>query len=99
MEPGESDHSAVEREVWEETGLSVTAGRLIGRIFRPAPNGTYEILDYSCWSTETELSPGDDAANAAWTDGATFATLDRTNALTEGLADCLRAWDCLPRNE
>jgi 8-oxo-dGTP diphosphatase len=99
VEPGETDHSAVQREVFEETGLSVTVGPLLGRILRPAPRGTYEILDYSCWTTESDLFPGDDAADAIWADGATFATLERESALTEGLADVLRSWNCLPRNE
>lgn len=99
VEQSESDHSAVRREVHEETGLSVTVGPLIGRVFRPGPKGTFEILDYSCWSSGTDLFPGDDAADAMWADGATFATLERQNALTTGLADALRHWDCLPRNE
>ncbi|MFC7343170.1 NUDIX hydrolase [Saccharopolyspora griseoalba] len=99
VEQGEGDHSAVRREVFEETGLDVTVGDLVGRIERPAPRGTYEILDYSCRSTEWEISPGDDAADAMWADGATFATLDRNGALTEGLAEVLASWDCLPRNE
>lgn len=96
---GESDHSAVRREVFEETGLTVTVGDLVGRVERPAPHGTYEILDYSCRSIEWEISPGDDAADAVWADGATFATLDRNSSLTEGLAEVLASWDCLPRNE
>ena len=99
VEQGETDHSAVRREVFEETGLEVTVGDLVGRIERPAPRGTYEILDYSCRSTEWEISPGDDAADAMWADGATFATLDRNDGLTEGLAEVLASWDCLPRNE
>ncbi|GAA0538098.1 NUDIX hydrolase [Saccharopolyspora subtropica] len=99
VEHGETDHSAVQREVREETGLSVTVGRLVGRVLRPAPKGTYEILDYSCRSSGTELFAGDDAADAMWADSATFATLEREGALTEGLAETLRAWDCLPRNE
>ncbi|MFI0463558.1 NUDIX domain-containing protein [Saccharopolyspora sp. 5N102] len=99
VEPGETDHSAVQREVREETGLSVTVGELVGRIFRPAARGTYEILDYSCRSNEQELSAGDDAADAIWADSATFATLDRDGALTEGLAEILRSWNSLPRNE
>ncbi|MGP4019199.1 NUDIX hydrolase [Saccharopolyspora sp. 5N708] len=99
VEQGETDHSAVQREVLEETGLSVTVGELVGRIFRPAPLGTYEILDYSCRSIESELSAGDDAADAMWADRATFATLERNGALTEGLPETLRSWDCLPRNE
>lgn len=99
VEPGETDHSAVQREVREETGLSVTIGAFVGRVRRPAPHGTYEILDYSCWSNEQEISPGDDAADAIWADSATFATLDANGALTQDLAATLRSWDCLPRNE
>ncbi|CAM00384.1 ADP-ribose pyrophosphatase YjhB (NUDIX family) [Saccharopolyspora erythraea NRRL 2338] len=98
VEPGETDQMAVHREVLEETGLSVTVGDLVGRVLRPAPNGTFEILDYSCWSSGSSLSAGDDAADARWTDSATFATLERENALTEGLADVLRSWGCLPRD-
>ncbi|MCI2417744.1 NUDIX domain-containing protein [Saccharopolyspora sp. K220] len=99
VEQGETDHSAVQREVLEETGLSVVVGELLGRIFRPAPQGTYEILDYSCRSIEWELSAGDDAADAIWADRATFAALERNGALTAGLPETLESWDCLPRNE
>lgn len=99
VEAGETDHSAVSREVREETGLSVTAGPLVGRVHRPAPKGTYEIFDYLCWATDWILSAGDDAADATWASSATFATLQRENALTVGLADALSAWNCLPRND
>ncbi|MFB9566818.1 NUDIX hydrolase [Saccharopolyspora hordei] len=98
VEQGETDRSAVHREVREETGLSVTVGELVGRVLRPAPKGTYEIHDYACRTDQQTLSPGDDAADAIWADSATFATLDEGGALTEGLADCLRSWGCLPRD-
>ena len=98
VEPGETDHMAVVREVREETGLSVTVGEHIGRILRPAPHGTFEIHDYSCRTSDWSLSAGDDAADAKWTGSATFATLARENALTEGLAEVLRSWNCLPRD-
>lgn len=99
VEADETDQLAVQREVQEETGLLVLVGALLGRIVRPAPHGIYEIFDYSCRSSETALSPGDDAADAAWVDSATFATLHRKNALTEGLEPALRSWNCLPHPE
>jgi ADP-ribose pyrophosphatase YjhB (NUDIX family) len=39
VEPGETDAQAVTREVAEETGLTVTAGRLVGVVRRPGPRG------------------------------------------------------------
>lgn len=99
VETGESDHSAVQRELREEAGLSVIVGALVGRVFRPATHGTYEVLDYSCRSSNETLFPGDDASDAMWTDAATFATLDREGALTPGLVQALHSWDCLPRND
>lgn len=98
VKPGETDEAAVQREIQEETGLSVIVGPLVGRICRPAPKGTYVILDYSCWSNEQELLPGDDAVEAIWADTATFTTFSERGALTTGLADTLRTWGCLPRD-
>jgi 8-oxo-dGTP diphosphatase len=95
--PEESDHSAVYREVLEETGLHVTVGKLLGQVFRPAPNGTYEILDYACRSNEWDAVAGDDAADVRWVDDEIFTTWEREGKLTDGLADALRDWDCLPR--
>jgi hypothetical protein len=43
------------------------------------------------------LRPGDDAAEAAWVDAETFATLERRSLLTEGLADTLTSWNVLPK--
>ncbi|MBK0870594.1 NUDIX domain-containing protein [Saccharopolyspora sp. HNM0986] len=97
VESGETDHSAVRREVAEETGLSVIVGALLGRVVRPGRGAGYEIFDYACRTGETALFPGDDAADAMWADGATFATMRADGLLTEGLADSLRSWSSLPR--
>lgn len=89
------------REVAEETGLSVTAGALAGQVLIPAGGAEpcfFEIFDYHCQRVSGSLQAGDDADRAEWIDRATFTTLDRTGALTEGLADLLRSWDCLPKN-
>ena len=48
IEPGETDTEALVREMFEETGLAVEVGRLIGRVQRPGPNGTViDIRDYT----------------------------------------------------
>ena len=67
IEPGETDAEALVREMFEETGLAVEVGRLIGRVQRPGPNGTViDIRDYAATVTGGTLRPGDDAADARW---------------------------------
>jgi 8-oxo-dGTP diphosphatase len=97
VEPGENDAEALARELFEETGLTVEPGRLVGMVTRPAAAGVYQIHDYEAQVTGGALTPGDDAAEAAWTDLATFTTLERTNLLSDRLAPTLRDWDMLPR--
>lgn len=94
MEPGESDETAIVRELLEETGLSVTVGELVGTVTRPAPNGLYVIRDYACQVRSGVLRPGDDASAACWADAAILDTLPLTGMLRE----TLEAWDRLPRS-
>lgn len=94
VEPGESDETAVMRELKEETGLSVTVGVLIGTVTRTAPRGLYEIHDYACQVRSGVLRAGDDASDVRWADAAILATLP----LTEMLHETLAAWDQLPRS-
>jgi 8-oxo-dGTP diphosphatase len=96
IEPGESDESALVREVREETGLIVAAGRLIGAVTRPAggPGGSGAVLDirdYAAEVTGGTLVPGDDAEDAVWADAADLNRLP----LTDGLLDALRSWGAL----
>nr|WP_082115056.1 NUDIX domain-containing protein [Lentzea aerocolonigenes] len=93
VEPNEADEAAVTREVAEETGLSVTVGRLVGSVERAAPNGVYLIFDYECQVTSGVLRAGDDASDVAWADSATLATLPTADGLLQALSD----WNCLPR--
>jgi 8-oxo-dGTP diphosphatase len=88
-EPGESDEAAVVRELAEETGLRVTAGRLIGSVDRPGPDGTtYDIRDYAATVTGGTLRAGDDASAARWVTPDELRRLPTTN----GLLEALTAW-------
>jgi 8-oxo-dGTP diphosphatase len=93
-EPGETAAEAAVREVREETGLTVAAGRLVGRVERPGPAGAvYVVDDVACTVVGGELAPGDDADDARWVDAAGLARLP----LTDGLLAALTGWDVLPR--
>ena len=88
VEPGESDREAVVREVAEETGLLVLAGRLVGSVRL----GDYDIADYAAEVVGGELRAGDDAEAVVWAD----AQACRKLPLVEGLTDTLAAWGVAP---
>jgi 8-oxo-dGTP diphosphatase len=88
IEPGETDTEALMREIREETGLEIEAGRLIGTVRRPGPGGdVFDIRDYSATVTGGILSAGDDAADARWVDATELKSLPITEGLTGTLAD------------
>jgi 8-oxo-dGTP diphosphatase len=95
VEPGETDHEAVVREVEEETGLTVRPGRLVGRVSRAAPSGgVYDIADYACEVAGADVPrPGTDADDARWVTAADYAGLPLVHGLTEALTE----WGQLPR--
>jgi 8-oxo-dGTP diphosphatase len=89
VEPGEDDAAALVREMFEETGLQVMPGALVGRVVR----GPYGIADYRCTVVAGPLGAGDDALDARFVDRAAMAALP----LVDGLLDALAEWDALPR--
>lgn len=97
VEPGETDVSAVVRELLEETGLEVQVGSLVGSVQRPAPNAVFLIYDYVAQATGGRLRAGDDASDVGWVDTARFYRLERRGLLVDELAETLRAWRMLPR--
>jgi ADP-ribose pyrophosphatase YjhB (NUDIX family) len=95
IEAGESPEQAVVREVREETGLEVVAGRAIGRVTIPGDGVVFDVIDLACDLTDATAAPvaGDDAVAALFTDATTLAGLPCTPLLVE----TLRGWGALPR--
>lgn len=92
VEPGETDEQALVREIREETGLAVRAGRLVGAVRRPGPGGlVFDIRDYAARVTGGTLAAGDDADDARWVGRPDLAGLP----LTDGLVDALTEWGVL----
>ena len=91
--PGETDASALRREMLEETGLLVEVGPLLGSVQRETPGAAvFDIHDYSARVRGGTLLAGDDAAEARWVTAAEYAQL----ATVEGLTEALRGWSALP---
>ncbi|WP_370970785.1 NUDIX hydrolase [Amycolatopsis sp. cg9] len=93
VEPGETDETAVIRELREETGLDVIPGTVIGSVRR----GPYLIFDYACAVTGGVLTAGDDASDARWADAADLSDMDAAGELVDLLYVTLRDWGALPR--
>lgn len=103
VEPGEDDHTAVRREVLEETGLDVVVGVWLGTVSRPAASASgaaaiYDIRDYACALMGGRLRAGDDASAVRFVTRSELDVLDADGAVTTGLVDALAGWGVLPRN-
>lgn len=87
VDGGESLAQAVERELYEETGLEVRCEGLRGWVERIIPGFHYVILDFDVAVTGgLTPTPGGDALEASW------VPLDRVPSLetVSGLVDFLR---------
>ena len=93
VEPDETDSDAVQREVREETSLTVEPGQLCGSVVR----GPYVIFDYRCAVRSGSAAAGSDAAEVRWVTAAEFAALDAAGSLVPLLADTLTGWGAGPR--
>ncbi|HEV7127359.1 MAG TPA: NUDIX domain-containing protein [Ktedonobacterales bacterium] len=95
MEPGESAAEACAREVWEETGLRVLVGRLIGiysnphRLLTYADGNQYHLVAFSFEATPVAgtLGLSDETTAVAYFTPADLAALDVMEHHRERLAD------------
>jgi len=72
VETGERLEDALVREVWEETGLHITADSIATVFERIMPDATgaceyhYVLVDFYCTVTGGQPRPGDDSARVEW---------------------------------
>jgi 8-oxo-dGTP diphosphatase len=72
LEVGETLRACAEREVREETGLTVAIGDLLGVFDRVVPDAEgcihyhYVLIDFLCRRLRGELHAADDAEDARW---------------------------------
>lgn len=94
VEFGETMTAAVERELLEETGLTVQCGDLIGWVERASATHHFVIFDFAAElvGTATEPSAATDASEAAWVPLTEVAELP----LVDGLADFLGEHGVIP---
>lgn len=95
IEAGETPEAAAAREAWEETGLRVTIGPVIGRVVLPGTDDeVFDVTDFA--ATITDDAPpaiaGDDAAEVRWLTRGELSCLPTS----PGLLSTLDRWEVWP---
>jgi len=95
IELGETLQQAAEREILEETGIRIKAGKPVYTFDFIEYDGQgairfhYIIVDLAAQYLEGELIPGDDAAQAAWISFDDLGSLDMNTTTRTFLAEYL----------
>lgn len=80
MEMGESEEACARRELFEETGLSITLRRVVGTSY---PSFVGEVAG------EPDVVLSDEHDALAWVDGEELVRRCRPDVVSSGLADAL----------
>jgi len=98
VELGETLQEAAEREIWEETGLTILAGEPVYTfdLIERDSNGEilfhYVIVDLAADYVSGELRPGDDAIDVCWASSRDIKTLKVSAATRKLLKECYNSW-------
>ncbi len=103
VETGERLEDALVREVFEETGLDVTADEIATVFERVMPDSHgaceyhYVLIDFYCTVQGGELRAGDDSRNVRWFDKDELPELPMTAGTREVIALCCSGRTTQPR--
>ena len=98
VELGETLQEAAEREIWEETGLTIQAGEPVYTfdVIERDPKGAilfhYVIVDLVADYVSGELRPGDDAIDVCWASFMDLKSLKVSDATRKLLKECYNSW-------
>lgn len=98
VELGETLQEAAEREIWEETGLTIRAGKPVYTfdVIERDSNGVilfhYVIVDLAADYVSGELRPGDDAIDVCWASFRDTKSLKISDATRKLLKECYDTW-------
>jgi ADP-ribose pyrophosphatase len=98
VELGETLQEAAEREIWEETGLTIQAGEPVYTfdVIERDPKGAilfhYVIVDLVADYVSGELRPGDDAIDVCWASFRDVKSLKVSDATRKLLKECYNSW-------
>ena len=98
VELGETLQEAAEREIREETGLTIQAGKPVYTfdVIEHDANGAilfhYVIVDLAADYVSGELRPGDDATDVCWASFKDVKRLKVSNATRKLLKECYNSW-------